>query len=76
MPFEGSALDTTRGRAARGALSRPDRHGKAPRSRAAGLAGLGVRRARYECARIASSSRAMMLVILIAGFTAGPAVSL
>jgi hypothetical protein len=29
-----------------------------------------------QCARIASSSRATMLVILIIGFTAGPAVSL
>ena len=29
-----------------------------------------------QCAKIASSSSATMLVILIAGFTAGPAVSL
>jgi hypothetical protein len=29
-----------------------------------------------QCARIASSSKATMLVILIIGFTAGPAVSL
>ncbi len=38
------------------------------------LLSLGL--APYECARMARRSRAMMLVILIAGFTAGPAVSL
>ncbi len=35
-----------------------------------------VLRLRRQCARIASSSSATMLVILIIGFTAGPAVSL
>ena len=42
-----------------------------PRQRAGDAASRGA-----QCAKIASSSSATMLVILIAGFTAGPAVSL
>src|SRR3712207_318383 len=51
------------------------RQRKSPAARTAGRVvrdGAGA----YECARIARRGRAMMLVILIAGFTAGPAVSL
>src|SRR5262249_28166152 len=55
---------------------------KAPR-RCAGLRGFGLeaerattRRAQPQCASTASSNSATILVILIIGFTAGPAVSL
>src|SRR5450631_1656398 len=46
-----------------------------PAARAAGLL-IRSKRTRVQCARIASSNSATMLVILIIGLTAGPAVSL
>ena len=51
------------------------RQTKNPAARAAGFCVSVVRR-NAQCARIASSSSATMLVILIIGLTAGPAVSL
>ena len=58
-----------------GALSRPSKKPKKkPRSCDRGFS--VVRVAWRQCASTASSSRATMLVILIIGFTAGPAVSL
>ncbi|SDS08009.1 hypothetical protein SAMN05444158_0937 [Bradyrhizobium canariense] len=47
---------------------------KTPRLAPRGFLSLSFRAA--QCARIASSSSATMLVILIIGLTAGPAVSL
>ena len=54
----------------KGALSQ-----EKPRGSRRGVASFAPARA-HMCERTASSSSAMMLVILIAGFTAGPAVSL
>ena len=70
----GGLLPSGRGRDA-GARGRGDA-GARPRRGCAGRRFSRRPAARYCCARIASSRRATMLVILIIGFTAGPAVSL